>query len=84
MISLENKAHIICLNLWHIMRKPAFCKGKNKGADQLRGNCASDQHLSFCYTDMPNWMAAYAHFRQIPQGKQCRPRSDCSAPRGAV
>ena len=24
---------------------------KNKGADQLRSNCAADQHLYFCYID---------------------------------
>ena len=30
-----------------IMRKPAFCICENKGADQLRVNCAPDQHLCF-------------------------------------
>ena len=29
------------------MRKPAFCIRENKGADQLRGNCAADQRLCF-------------------------------------
>ena len=33
------------------MRKPAFCIFKNKGADQLCGNCAADQHLCFPYID---------------------------------
>ena len=33
------------------MRKPDFCLGKNKGADQLRGNCEADQHLCFRYSD---------------------------------
>ena len=28
-----------------VMRKPAFCIGENKGADELRGNCAADQPL---------------------------------------
>ena len=23
----------------------------NKGADQLQGNCATDQHLCFCFID---------------------------------
>ena len=31
------------------MRKPAFHICKNKGADQLPGNHAADQHLSFPY-----------------------------------
>ena len=25
--------------------KPAFCKGKNKGTDQMQYNRAADQHL---------------------------------------
>ena len=32
------------------MRKPTFCTCENKGADQLRSNCESDQHLYFRYT----------------------------------
>ena len=31
------------------MRKFAFGKGDNEGADQLRDNCAADQHLCFRY-----------------------------------
>ena len=38
-------------NLSHIMRKPAFCKCKNKGADQLHDYRAADQRLCFRYTD---------------------------------
>ena len=34
-----------------IVRKPAFCKCKNKDADQLRGDREADQRLCFCYTD---------------------------------
>ena len=34
-----------------IMRKPAFYIYENKGADQLCGNHAADQHLCFRYTD---------------------------------
>ena len=33
------------------MRKPDFCLGGNKGADQLRGNREADQRLCFRYTD---------------------------------
>ena len=33
-----------------VMRKPAFCIFKNKGADQLRGNREADQRLCFRYT----------------------------------
>ena len=33
------------------MREPAFCKCKNKGADQLWGNHKVDQHLCFGYID---------------------------------
>ena len=32
------------------MRKPDFCICENKDADQLRSNCAADQHLCFRYT----------------------------------
>ena len=31
------------------MRKPAFCIGENKDADQLRGNREADQCLCFRY-----------------------------------
>ena len=33
------------------MRKPTICMGKNKDADQLRGNREADQRLCFRYTD---------------------------------
>ena len=33
------------------MRKPAFCICEKKGADQLRGSHAADQHLCFRYID---------------------------------
>ena len=35
----------------HIVRKPDFCLGENKGADQLRGNREADQRLCFRYSD---------------------------------
>ena len=33
------------------MKTSTFCICENKGADQLRSNCAADQHLSFHYRD---------------------------------
>ena len=33
-----------CINMSRVMRKPDFCLGENKGADQLRSNCEADQH----------------------------------------
>ena len=38
-------------NMSLIMRKPAFCIGENKGADQLCVYCAADQHFCFHYID---------------------------------
>ena len=35
------------LHMSRIMRKPAFCMCEKKGADQLHGNHAADQHLFF-------------------------------------
>ena len=37
--------------LSRVMSKPAFCICENKGADQLRDNCAADQHLRFRFID---------------------------------
>ena len=37
--------------LSRIVRKPDFCLGENKGADQLRGNREADQRLCFRYSD---------------------------------
>ena len=34
-----------------IVRKPDFCLGENKGADQLRGNREADQRLCFRYSN---------------------------------
>ena len=39
------------LHMSRIMRKPDFCLGENKGADQLRGNREADQRLCFRYSD---------------------------------
>ena len=41
----------LCIHMSHNMRKPAFCICKNKGVDQLCGNCAADQPLCFHYID---------------------------------
>ena len=38
-------------HLSRIVRKPDFCMGENKDADQLRGNREADQRLCFRYTD---------------------------------
>ena len=38
-------------HLSHLMGKPTCCIGKNKGADQLRGNREADQRLCFRYSD---------------------------------
>ena len=37
--------------LSHLMGKPTICIGKNKDADQLRGNREADQRLCFRYSD---------------------------------
>ena len=34
-----------------VVRKPDFCLGENKGADQLRSNYEADKRLCFRYTD---------------------------------
>ena len=49
----DQPAHLFCListviacyldSFRHIIRKPAFSICKNKGADQLSGNCAADR-----------------------------------------
>ena len=45
----KNKVNIVKIidNMSSVMRKPVFCICINKGADQLRSNCAADQHLCF-------------------------------------
>ena len=44
-------SQVIAYILSRIVRKPDFCLGENKGADQLRGNREADQRLCFRYTD---------------------------------
>ena len=50
------------------MRKPDFCIGKNKGADQLCSNCEADMPLCFRYTDsvMPPLLKILALFCSCP------------------
>ena len=43
-------------NRSRIMRKPTFCIGKNKDADQVRVNLEADQRLFFCYTDSTKFL----------------------------
>ena len=55
------------LPLSHVMSKLTFCMCVNKGADQLRSNCAADQSLCFRCIDStilflhPKFQASY-HF----------------------
>ena len=49
-----NYTHVFLLyvyNLSLVMRKPEICLCKNKGADQLRSNCETDQRFCFRYMD---------------------------------
>ena len=41
----------VCYMTSRDVRKPDFCLGENKGADQLRSNCEADQRLCFRFTD---------------------------------
>ena len=40
------------MSLSCVLRKLAFCKCENKGADQLRSYHAADLHLCFCCIDI--------------------------------
>ena len=42
---------LLCNDVSLVMRKPAFCIGENKDADQLRGDRETDQRLCFRYLD---------------------------------
>ena len=46
-----NDSLVAIIKLSRIVRKPDFCLGENKGADQLRGNREADQRLCFRYSD---------------------------------
>ena len=45
------KQMVQLLYMSRIVRKPDFCLGENKGADQLRGYREADQRLCFRYSD---------------------------------
>ena len=51
LLLLANKQDLEVLHMSRIVRKPDFCLGENKGADQLRGNREADQRLCFRYSD---------------------------------
>ena len=42
--------------LYYLCCRNPFAYAKNKDTDQLRGNCAADQYLCFCFIDstIPN------------------------------
>ena len=50
-IQMTEDIGCICNHMSRIVRKPDFCLGENKGADQLRGNREADQRLCFRYSD---------------------------------
>ena len=50
-LSIESHQSKYNYTLSRIVRKPDFCLGENKGADQLRSNCEADQRLCFRYSD---------------------------------
>ena len=50
------------------MRKPDFGMCEKKAADQLRSNCAADQHLCFRYMDDPKLMQSPKSCSQIQVG----------------
>ena len=69
---------LIMYYLSRIVRKPDFCLGENKGADQLRGNREADQRLCFRYTDSTISLLLIAFFQlsentpSLPVGKVCK------------
>ena len=57
-----------------VRRKPAFCICKTKGADQLRNNCTSDQHLCFRFIDSTNPLLPKSEIsRLLPSSVVVRP-----------
>ena len=65
-----------------IVRKPDFCLGENKGADQLRGNREADQRLCFRYTDstisllLKTEISIFQTFSETVQAGLCRTWSE--------
>ena len=72
-----------------IMRKPDFCLGENKGADQLRGNREADHRLCFRYSDstIPLLFKASSSFlslyRPVCVGPGRKPRRPVFSRRGS-
>ena len=64
------------------MRKPDFCLGENKGADQLRGNREADQRLCFRYSDstipllLKSEISSFYLFSELVQAGLCRTCSE--------
>ena len=48
-----------------IMRKPAFCRCQNKGADQLQINIEADQQLCFHYVDSTISLLSKSDFKPL-------------------
>ena len=75
------------------MRKPDFCLGENKGADQLRGNREADQRLCFRYSDSkflfylnPKFQASGSFlslYRSVYVGPGRKPRRPVFSRRGS-
>ena len=69
-------------HLSRIMRKPDFCLGENKGADQLRGNREADQRLCFRYSDstipllLKSEISSFLLFSELVQAGLCRTWSE--------
>ena len=65
-----------------IVRKPDFCLGENKGADQLRGNREADQRLCFRYSDstipllLKSEISSFYLFSELVQAGLCRTWSE--------
>ena len=58
------------------MRKPDFCLGENKGADQLRGNREADQRLCFRYSDSTIPLLLKSEISELVQVGLCRTWSE--------
>ena len=69
-------------NMSRIVRKPDFCLGENKGADQLRGNREADQRLCFRYTDstisllLKSEISSFQLFSELVQAGLCQTWSE--------
>ena len=76
---VREKIPIMCSkHLSHLVGKPTICIGKNKGADQLRGNREADQRLCFCYSDsttpllLKSKISSFYLFSVLVQAGLCR------------